>query len=240
MILNIKDVKKLYNGHLILDNINIQVKNISSIGIIGESGCGKSTLLRQLAGIEDPDEGDISVNALSPITQKKEFQKQIGYVFQKHNLFPHLTIEDNIKLILEKINMVDKKSAQDITDKVLKQMFILEQAKKKPHQVSGGQAQRASIARALATSPKLIFLDEPTAALDPILTAEVLNAVKILKKQGIEFIFVTHEMEFLKDFADYIIFMDKGIVVEHGTVDILNYPNTPQLKRFLSYEKVRA
>lgn len=226
----IKNLTKSYGNIKVLENIDFDVKNVKSIGIIGESGCGKSTLLRQLSSIEKPDNGDILIDGLSPNSIK--FCENIGVVFQNHNLFPHISIKENITLILSKIKKI--KDYDKIADDVLKKMFIFEHSHKKPSEVSGGQAQRASIARALSTSPNLLFLDEPTASLDPILTKEVLKSVTSLKNDGINFIFVTHEMEFLREFADYIIFMDNGKICEHGEIDILSNPKTEKLKEFLS------
>lgn len=231
IILN--NVSKSYDGKEILKDINICIENTSSLGIIGESGSGKSTLLRQIAGIENPNCGDIIVDDKSPITDKKSFQDEIGYVFQKHNLFPHLTIRQNIMLILEKVKKTDKAEAEKITERVLRQLHLEAVANQKPNQLSGGQAQRASIARALATEPKLIFLDEPTASLDPVLTREVLKAVVDLKQNGRNFIFVTHELNFLKEFADYIIFLKDGEICEHGEVSCLESPKTKELEKFV-------
>ncbi|MFI3237328.1 MAG: ATP-binding cassette domain-containing protein [Lachnospiraceae bacterium] len=238
MKLKIKHVYKSYpkTQHALKD-INIDLEQVSCIGIIGESGCGKSTLLRQLAGIENPDDGSILINEVSPILDKKLFQSKIGVVFQQHNLFPHLSIHQNITLILEKIRKQSKEEACLRADEVLKQLFIYDQKDKLPTEISGGQAQRASIARALATHPKLIFLDEPTAALDPVLTGEVLKSVKELKGKGIEFIFVTHEIAFLREFADYIIFMKNGNICEQGSVVCLESPVTQELRDFLEGEK---
>ncbi|ONI47120.1 polar amino acid ABC transporter ATP-binding protein [Candidatus Epulonipiscium fishelsonii] len=233
MKLEFKNITKQYDKEIILNNISLDINNVGSVGIIGESGCGKSTLLRQLAGIENPEVGDISINGISPITKKKQFQEKMGYVFQKHNLFPHLTIRQNILLILERIKKVDSKVAKDTLNNILEQLQLEMVSDKLPSQISGGQAQRASIARALSTNPALIFMDEPTAALDPILTKEVLKSIIGLKNSGIEFIFVTHEMEFLKQFAEYVIFMHKGNIIESGSVDILNNPKTDMLRTFL-------
>lgn len=234
MNISVKNLSKVYGTSHILQDVSFSLENISSLGIIGASGCGKSTLLRQLSGIERPDKGDITIDGLSPVTQKKEFQEQIGVVFQRHNLFPHLSIEKNITLILEKIKKMDKASAEKQAQKLLAQLFMLEQKDKRPAQISGGQAQRASIARALATEPKLIFLDEPTAALDPLLTQEVLQAVDQLKSTGIHFIFITHEMKFLRHFADYFIYMKDGIIAEQGPVAQLDSPQTEALSAFLA------
>lgn len=233
MNISVEHLGKDYGKSTVLKDLTFSLENISSLGIIGSSGCGKSTLLRQLAGIEDPDHGKITIDGLSPISQKKEFQEKIGVVFQRHNLFPHLSIEKNITLILEKIKKQDKETAKKQAEKLLTQLFMDKQKDKLPSEVSGGQAQRASIARALATEPELIFLDEPTAALDPQLTQEVLQAVDQLKTSGISFIFITHEMKFLRNFADYFIYMNEGTIVEHGNITQLDKPETTELELFL-------
>ncbi len=230
----INNLTKKYGEQIILNGISIEIKGYGSVGIIGESGCGKSTLLRQLAAIETPESGEIVINNLSPIIDRSEFLERIGVVFQKHNLFPHLTLKKNITLILTKLKGYEQQQADNKADELLKKLFIENEAGKQPHQVSGGQAQRGSIARALATDPELIFLDEPTAALDPILTDEVLKAVTQLKDEGRHFIFITHEISFLKGFADYIIFMKDGNVCEHGEVSCLNNPKTKELAEFLN------
>lgn len=232
MKLSIRNVHKSYNGKAVLSGINLEI-TASSVGMIGESGCGKSTLLRMLAGIEAPDSGEIFINGISPMKEQKRFQENIGYVFQKHNLFPHLTVRENLLLILEKIRKYDKESAEQTVDAVLKRLKIQNVADQLPNHISGGQAQRASIARALSTNPHLIFLDEPTAALDPVLTTEVLNSVVELKKDGRDFLFVTHEISFLKQFADYVVFLKDGKICESGDISCLSNPKTKELAEFL-------
>lgn len=236
MEIKLDHISKYYDRK-ILDDLTLEIENIHALGIIGESGCGKSTLLRLLAGIEKPENGGIWVNGiwLSGRTVK-EYQNEIGYVFQKHNLFPHLSIKENIVLILNKIKKMPHREAEDMAETMLKKVRLEEVMDKKPFDVSGGQAQRASIARALATDPQIIFLDEPTAALDPILTGEVLRVIQELKGSGKDFIFVTHELKFLKNFADYILFMDKGQIVEQGPVECLENPKTELLKKFVEGE----
>ena len=236
MEIKLDHVSKYYDKK-ILDDLTLELGDIHALGIIGESGCGKSTLLRLLAGIEKPKKGEIWVNGtrLSGRTDK-EYQNEIGYVFQKHNLFPHLSIKENIVLILNKVKKMPRREAESTAETMLKKVRLEEETDKKPSDVSGGQAQRASIARALATDPHIIFLDEPTAALDPILTGEVLRVIQELKGSGKDFIFVTHELKFLKNFADYILFMDKGQIVEQGPVECLANPKTELLKKFVEGE----
>lgn len=233
MNIQVSDLCKKYKEQCVLQNINLDLKDVSSVGIIGSSGCGKSTLLRHLSGIENPDSGEITINHVSPLLEKKKFQEKIGMIFQQHNLFPHLSLEKNITLILEKIKKLDKETATDKALDILSQLYLLEHKDKLPSEVSGGQAQRTSIARALATDPELIFMDEPTAALDPQLTYEVLQSVEKLKVKGINFVFVTHEIKFLQRFADYFIFIHQGEVVEQGEVAQLENPKTTLLHEFL-------
>ncbi len=236
MEIKLEHLSKSYDRK-ILDDISLELKDVHALGIIGESGCGKSTLLRLLAGMEKPDEGEISVNgtALRGNAVRK-YQDQIGFVFQKHNLFPHLSVKDNILLILNKIRKMPRQEAEKKIETLLKRVRLEDEMDKKPDALSGGQAQRASIARALATDPELIFLDEPTAALDPILTGEVLRVIQELKESGKEFIFVTHELKFLKSFADHILFMDRGRIVEQGPVECLEAPGTELLRKFTEGE----
>ncbi len=236
MKIQLEHVSKSYDRK-ILNDLSITLKDTHALGIIGQSGCGKSTLLRLLAGIEKPDEGKIIVNGTTLNERNlKTYQQDIGYVFQKHNLFPHLSLKDNIFLILHKVKKLPREEAKRQAVDILKTVHLENEMNKKPAEVSGGQAQRASIARALATNPKLIFLDEPTAALDPILTGEVLKVIQELKNRGHEFIFVTHELRFLKNFADHILFIDHGIVIESGSIDCLEHPKTSQLAEFIKGE----
>lgn len=237
MELILNKIKKSYELP-VLKNINLELSGYKSIGIIGKSGCGKSTLLRLMAGIETADAGDITINKVSVDKDNiREYQNRIGMVFQNHNLFPNLSLLRNITLILEKRRGYEKEEAEKVGKTLLKQLHLENEMHKKPSKVSGGQAQRAAIARALSTDPQLIFMDEPTAALDPILTKEVLEAVISLRQSGRHFIFVTHEINFVKKFADYVIFMNDGKIHEKGEVDVLTNPATEELKKFLEHEQ---
>lgn len=216
----------------VLHNLNFELDKYKSVAIIGVSGSGKSTLIRLLSGLEKPTTGELFVDGYN--VQNEEYRKQVGFVFQNHNLFPHLTLKRNITLVLEKTRGIEKEEAEKIALTYLSLLHLEDQVDKIPKNVSGGQAQRASIARALSIDPDVIFLDEPTSSLDPILTHEVLTAIEDLRDLGKQFIFVTHVMSFVRDFADYVLFMDKGLIVEHGSPDILSNPKSKELKEFMS------
>ena len=230
MKIDIRNITHTYDVD-VLHDISFVLEAYKSVAIIGISGSGKSTLLRLMSGLEKPTSGDIYIddqNVLEP-----NYKKNIGFIFQHHNLFPHLSLEENITLVLEKTRGVDKLTAKETAHKYLSLLHLEDQVYKKPKNVSGGQAQRASIARALSVDPSTIFMDEPTASLDPILTFEVLSAVQELRGLGKNFVFVTHVLSFVRDFADYVIFMNEGQISEHGTPDILDHPRTQALKDFM-------
>lgn len=231
------DIKHLTHSYdvEILKDLSVSLSGYQSVAIIGISGSGKSTLIRLLSGLEKPTEGEIIVNDY--LVSDEAYRKKIGFVFQNHNLFPHLSLKENITLVLEKTRGYNKTLANDTAIKYLSMLHLGNQLDKRPKNVSGGEAQRASIARALSINPDIIFLDEPTASLDPILSYEVLTAVKELKTLGKDFIFVTHVMSFVKDFADFVIYMNEGKIIEMGTPDILDHPKSESLKLFM--EKVK-
>jgi polar amino acid transport system ATP-binding protein len=232
MKINIQNLTHQYDVE-VLKSLTFSVEGFHSIAIIGASGSGKSTLLRLLSGLEKPSQGTIFVNDMN--VQEESYRKLIGFVFQNHNLFPHLTLERNITLILEKTRGYQKTKAIEIARDFLSRVRLSDQMHKLPKNVSGGQAQRGSIARAFSLDPEIVFLDEPTASLDPVLTHEVLQAVKEFKASGKNFIFVTHILSFVKDFADYVIFMDQGRIIEHGPVTLLDNPETDAFKNYMSY-----
>lgn len=230
MKLNINHITHKYDVE-VLHDLNFKLKGYKSIAIIGVSGSGKSTLIRLMSGMEKPTSGEIEINELNVFSET--YRKKIGFVFQNHNLFPHLSLKRNITLILEKTRNKSSKEAEEIALQKLNLLHLGDQVDKLPKNVSGGQAQRASIARALSVNPDIIFLDEPTASLDPILTHEVLTAVEELKGLGKEFIFVTHVLSFVRDFADYVIYMHDGRIHEYGLPEILDKPKTKELKEFM-------
>ncbi|MBM3909700.1 MAG: amino acid ABC transporter ATP-binding protein [Firmicutes bacterium] len=232
MKINIQQVSHQYDVE-VLKTLSFTLEGYRSIAIIGASGSGKSTLLRLLSGLEKPSQGTIQIDDLN--VRDEQYRKQIGFVFQNHNLFPHLSLERNISLILEKTRGYQKAKAVEIAKDYLARVRLQDQMYKLPKNVSGGQAQRASIARAFSLDPELVFLDEPTASLDPVLAFEVLQAVKELRGSGKNFIFVTHVLTFVQDFADYVIFMDQGKILEHGPVAILEKPVTDELINYMSF-----
>lgn len=232
MKINIQNLTHQYDVE-VLKSLTFQLEGYRSIAIIGASGSGKSTLLRILSGLEKPSQGTITINDTN--VQEESYRKLVGFVFQNHNLFPHLTLERNISLILEKTRGYQKAKAIEIAKVYLTRVRLSDQMYKLPKNVSGGQAQRASIARAFSLDPEIVFLDEPTASLDPVLTHEVLQAVKEFKASGKSFIFVTHILSFVRDFADYVIFMDQGQIIEHGPISLLEKPGTDALKNYMSF-----
>lgn len=235
MNLKIDNLVKIYNGNRVLDDVSVDIKDFQVLALIGASGSGKSTLLRLIAGLEPYQGGGIVVNEV-PVSDANmdEYRKRVGFVFQDHNLFNHLTVIENICLVLEKVHKKKREDVLPMVQELVRQFDLSEHQMKYPHQLSGGQSQRVSIVRALAIMPELILLDEPTSSLDPILTYEVLTAVKKLADEKKDFIIVTHEIGFAKNIADYIIFMQDGRIIEHGTNNILKYPKTKELRSFLS------
>ncbi|MGL5123654.1 MAG: amino acid ABC transporter ATP-binding protein [Fusobacteriaceae bacterium] len=237
MKLKIENLTKRYDGNLVLNSLNLDVDNISSLVIIGPSGGGKSTLIRILAGLENPDDGRIKINDEEIEYNEKylfQYRKTIGLVFQAYNLFPHLTALENITLPLEKVHKLGIAQAEKKAISFLTRFGLKEHMNKKPGQLSGGQQQRVAITRAITLETKLLILDEPTSALDPALTNEVLDIISELKKEGKKIILVTHSMNFAKTVADKIIFIAEGKVQEEGGAEIIDNPKTEMLKIFLN------
>ncbi len=238
MTLKLKNMFKEYDGTYVLNDINLDIKDKNVISIIGNSGGGKSTLLNILSGYTKASEGSIIVNEHILKNNEKnlfEYRKNIGIVFQSYNLFPHISVLRNITLILEKVHKYSKKEAFERAAFLLEKFRLCEHRNKRPNQMSGGQQQRLAIVRALSYKPEMMFFDEPTAALDPSLTNEVLDTIKGLKDDGVHFMISTHEMGFAKNVADYVLFLNDGIIIEQGSPnDIFENPKTEELKMFLS------
>lgn len=233
-----KNLKKQYGDHVVLNGISETIKQGEKVVIIGPSGSGKSTFLRCLNLLEVPTGGEIwfeGVNITSPETNINELRQKMGMVFQQFNLFPHLTVRQNITLAPVKLGLMTKEEADKKADELLKRIGLLEKANAHPKQLSGGQKQRIAIVRALAMNPDVLLFDEPTSALDPEMVGEVLNLMKELANDGMTMVVVTHEMGFAKEVATRVLFIDEGIVKEQNEPkEFFENPKNPRLKDFLS------
>tara|TARA_Y100000589_G_scaffold328851_1_gene373882 strand:+ start:469 stop:1212 length:744 start_codon:yes stop_codon:yes gene_type:complete len=221
-----KNLSKSYQkGILALDKVSLEVKQGKVLVVMGPSGSGKSTLIRTFNGLETFDSGELNVLGIKiksehEIRNIKRIRKRVGMVFQQFNLFPHLSILENITLAPINVQKRSQREAEEFGMLLLKQMGIASHSKKYPSQLSGGEQQRVAIVRALALRPELLLFDEPTSALDPERINEVLDAIKELASQGMTMIIVTHEINFAKEVSDKILFMDSGKVIEESTPDI--------------------
>ncbi len=234
-----RDIYKVYpNDIKALNGVSLNVDYGEVLVIIGASGSGKSTFLRTLNRLEEINSGSIEIlgtNIFNKKTKPTKLRAKIGMVFQHFNLFPHLTVMENITIGQIKVQKINKKNAVDMATVLLKKVGIVEKADVYPEQLSGGQQQRVAIARALAMKPQLMLFDEATSALDPEMIGEVLDVMEKVAKEGMTMIVVTHEMDFAKAAADRIAFMDQGKITEIATPEeILANDNNSQLKQFLS------
>lgn len=236
-IIQMEDVHKWY-GHLhVLRGINLSVQPGEVVVLIGPSGSGKSTLLRCLNGLEPIQKGNIVVDGIQLKGQKNlvALRREVGFVFQSFNLYPHMTILENVVLAPMKVRGVSRREAEDTAMRYLERVGIKDQASKRPIALSGGQQQRAAIARALAMNPKIMLFDEPTSALDPEMIAEVLQVMSDLAEGGMTMMVVSHEMGFAREVSDRVLFMDQGIIVEQGPAEqIFGDPKEERTKKFLS------
>ena len=237
-IIELKNIQKSFGELKVLDDINLTVRRGEVVVIIGPSGSGKSTLCRTINRLETVDSGEIVIDGTRLPQEGKELARvraQIGMVFQSFNLFSHKTILDNVTLAPMQVLGLKKKEAQAEAMELLRRVGIESQAKKYPAQLSGGQQQRVAIARALAMHPKAILFDEPTSALDPEMIREVLDVMTSLAKDGMTMVIVTHEMNFARNVADRIIFMDGGQILQENTPEqFFTSPSTQRAKEFLS------
>lgn len=246
-LLTIDNIVKRFGDTTILDGINFSVKKSEVIVIVGPSGCGKSTLLRCINALEPIQEGSITLDGDVIERNSKTLpllRQRIGMVFQSYDLFPHLTVLDNILLAPCKVQKRDKEEVKQEAMSLLERVGLKEKAKSYPRELSGGQKQRVAIVRALCMHPEILLFDEVTAALDPEMVREVLDVMLDLAKQGRTMLIVTHEMQFARAIADRIIFLDNGKIVEEATPDeFFDNPKTERAKQFLNtfeFDSVRA
>ncbi len=236
-VVDLQQVHKTFGSNHVLRGVSFSVAKGEMVALIGASGSGKSTALRCIDRLEVVDSGSIEVCGLrvdSPTVDLQKLRLEVGIVFQSYNLFPHLTVEQNIALALRHVRHLSREQAHVVTERVLGQVGMREKAEAYPEQLSGGQQQRVAIARSLAMSPKLMLFDEVTSALDPQLTGEVLRVMEDLAAEGMTMLVVSHEMAFAKRLADRIIFMHQGMVWETGPGEMLDEPRTPELQAFLA------
>lgn len=241
VLIEIKDLKKSYGDHVVLDGINTTIKKGEVIAIVGPSGCGKSTFLRSLNKLERPEAGEVifeGTDILDKKTNVNKVRQKIGMVFQQFNLFPNKTVLQNIMLAPMKLKGVSAEDSKNRAMELLKRVGLLEKAEAYPDSLSGGQKQRIAIARTMAMNPDVILFDEPTSALDPEMVGEVLEIMRELARDGMTMIVVTHEMGFARDVASRVIFIDQGNIREDSAPEeFFENPKNERLKEFLS--KVR-
>ncbi|MBE7383278.1 MAG: amino acid ABC transporter ATP-binding protein [Leptolyngbya sp. SIO1E4] len=234
-----KDVEKWYdNGFHVLKGVSLTVYKGEVVVVMGPSGSGKSTFIRTFNALEPYQKGSIEVDGIKLSHDLKNIEairREVGMVFQQFNLFPHLTVLQNITLAPIWVRHWPKAKAQEVAMQLLERVGILEQAQKFPGQLSGGQQQRVAIARSLAMQPKAMLFDEPTSALDPEMVREVLDVMRTLAKEGMTMVCVTHEVGFAREVADRVVLMDEGVLVEENTPEaFFNNPQEERTKKFLS------
>nr|WP_306455241.1 amino acid ABC transporter ATP-binding protein [Leucobacter japonicus] len=234
-------ITKSYAGQTVLDGVTLHVGQGEVVSIIGPSGAGKSTFLRCANFLEQPDSGTVQImdhvidaaSTPSP-TQLQVLRKDVGMVFQSFNLFPHLTVLENINLAQRRVLGRSTDEAARRSKELLERMELLGKADEYPSRLSGGQQQRIAIARALAMDPKVMLFDEPTSALDPEVGLEVLAVMQELARSGMTMIIVTHEIEFARQVGDRLVVMADGGIIESGRPDdVLDRPQHPRTQRFL-------
>jgi general L-amino acid transport system ATP-binding protein len=237
-IIELEHVDKFFGSFQALKDINVKVGRQEVVVVIGPSGSGKSTMIRCINRLEEHDNGRILVDGIElteDVRNIQEIRRETGMVFQQFNLFPHLSVLDNVTLAPRQVRRMPKAEAEKLAMELLEQVRIPEQARKYPGQLSGGQQQRVAIARSLAMKPKVMMFDEPTSALDPEMINEVLDAIKDLARGGMTMIVVTHEMGFAREVADRVVFMADGQIVEVGPPEhFFTNPQEDRTKLFLS------
>ena len=242
-LLKVNNLIKRFGDSTVLDDISLTVKKGEVVVILGPSGCGKSTLLRCINALEDIQGGEILIDGENILTGGKHNSK-VGMVFQSYDLFPHLTVLDNITLAPCKVQKRDKAQVRDEARELLKRVGLFDKEKSYPRELSGGQKQRAAIVRSLIMHPELLLFDEVTAALDPEMVREVLEVILDLAKQGKTMMIVTHEMQFARAIADRVIMIDGGKIIEENPPErFFTNPDTERARQFLNtftYESVRA
>ena len=238
-MISIQHLSKRFGDNEVLKDVNIEIAKGEVVVVLGPSGSGKSTMLRCINLLEKPTGGHIFIEGkeiTDPKTDVNKLREHVGMVFQQFNLFPQLTALKNVMLAQHKVLKRSKEEAERIAQFELDRVGLGDRADYFPAQLSGGQQQRVAIARALAMEPHVMLFDEATSALDPELVRGVLDVMRSLAEEGMTMVVVTHEMQFAKDVADRVIFMEGGVVVEEGTPDeVFNHPKHERTKNFLGH-----
>ena len=236
-----RNLRKYFGSNHVLRGIDLTIEDGEVLVIVGSSGSGKSTLLRCLNLLEKPTYGSVfvdDVDITQPHVNINKIRQRIGMVFQQFNLFPNMTVLDNIKLAPKKLRKVSDSKANRRAKELLEQVGIANKANEYPQHLSGGQRQRVAIARALAMEPEVMLFDEPTSALDPEMIGEVLDVMRDLAKQGMTMVIVTHEMSFAREVGTRMIFLDKGDIIEDGPPkQVMDHPKTERARQFFDADK---
>lgn len=238
-LVNLKNVHLSFGSNEVLKGIDVQVRKGEAVSIIGPSGSGKSTILRCITGLLRPQRGEILVGATRVDTLRTEaeliaLRKRVGFVFQQYNLFPHLTVLENLVIAPTRVVGRDRATALREARELLEKVRLAHKEDAYPGELSGGQQQRVAIARALAMQPELILFDEVTSALDPETVGEVLTVIRDLVKDGMTCVLVTHEMRFAEEVSDQVYFTEAGRIVEHGPArQIFGSPSSERTREFL-------
>ena len=232
----VKNLQKSFGGLNVLDGIDLDVEQGDVIVLVGPSGCGKSTFLRCLTHLEEPTGGQIFLDGKEVKDRDiDQVRSKMGMVFQHFNLFPHMTVKKNITLAPVLLKKKTQAEADKQAMELLERIGLADKADEYPNMLSGGQKQRIAIVRALAMDPEVLLFDEPTSALDPEMVGEVLELMKVLAKNGMTMVVVTHEMGFAKEVASRVIFIDKGKIREDKPPqEFFANPENPRLRDFLS------
>ena len=235
-MIKLENVHKSFGKNEVLKGINLHIKQGQVVVIIGPSGSGKSTVLRTMNYLEEPTSGKVIVDGMDLSDKKKlnDVRAEVGMVFQNFNLFPHMTVMENLTLAQTKVRKTSMEEAKKIGQALLDRVGLADKANAYPDSLSGGQKQRVAIARALAMKPKVMLFDEPTSALDPEMVSEVLDVMKSLAEEGMTMVIVTHEMGFAKKVADRVLFVDGGLILEDNTPErVFDAPTNERTKSFL-------
>ena len=236
-LLEIKGVSKQFGSHAVLKGISLDVEEHQVVCLIGPSGCGKSTLLRCINGLESIQGGEIRLHGdrvTGPGVDLNALRRDVGIVFQSFNLFPHMSVIENVTLAPIRVLGMDRAAAEDKAMGLLRRIGLEQKAREYPDRLSGGQQQRVAITRALAMEPIVLLLDEITSALDPELVSEVLNIVRDLARDGMTMLLATHEMGFAREVASKVCFLDGGVVHEEGPPEqIFGAPRDERTRAFL-------